>query len=102
MSIRKQLDNASWQDRLQSITSGNSGRTAAIAAEGTTLVEQKNFISIGYDPIGKGNDIFISLADYDHKVFAPVELFIEEDEKGRLLTVEIIDQNSQSNYLRFM
>jgi hypothetical protein len=36
MSKRKKIESLDWQDRLQSLTSGNRGRTAAIAAEGMT------------------------------------------------------------------
>ncbi len=102
MSIRKQLDVSEWQERLQTITSGNRGRTAAIAAEGTTLVEQKAFESINYDPVGKGNDITVSVDGFAHTVATPVDIFIEENDNGTLSTLEVIDQNGKSNFLRLI
>jgi hypothetical protein len=36
MSTRKQISKADWQERLQTFTSGNRGRIAAIAAGGMT------------------------------------------------------------------
>lgn len=57
MSVRKKIEKLEWQDRFQSVTSGNGGRTADIAAEGATLAEQKAFESMDYNPIEKGNDL---------------------------------------------
>ncbi len=102
MSIRKKIEMPDWQGRLQSITSGNRGRTAAIGVEGTTLVEQKALESVVYDPVDKGNDIMISVEGFAHTVDAPVEIFIEEDDDGRLVTLEVKDQNGKSTFLRLL
>jgi purine-nucleoside phosphorylase len=53
MSTRKQIENKHWQEQLQAFTSKYKGRTAAIAAQGMTLVENKPFENILYDPYGK-------------------------------------------------
>jgi hypothetical protein len=101
MSKRKKIESLDWQDRLQSLTSGNRGRTAAIAAEGMTLVESKPFENVFYDPVDKGNDLTIALDGYMHTVLAPVELYMEENDQGVVITLEVIDQNGKSAYLRF-
>ena len=102
MSTKKQIEIAEWQDRLQSFVSGNKGRTAAIAAGGMTIAENKAFVSIDYDPVGKGNDIQIALEGFAHTVNAPVELRITEASNGVVSTLEIIDQNGTSTFLRLL
>ncbi len=101
MSTNKQIEPSKWQDRLQSFTSGNKGRPAAIATEGMTIAENKAFVSIDYDPAGKGNDIMIALDGFTHTVNAPVELRITEANNGVVSTLEIIDQ-SGSTFLRLL
>lgn len=101
MSKRKQIERPDWQSRLQTFTSGNRGRIAAIAAEGMTLVENKPFESVFYDPVNKGNDLTLTLNGYMHTVLAPVELYVEENDQGVVITMEVVDQNGKSTYLRF-
>lgn len=100
MSTKKQIEQADWQDRLQSFTSGNRGRRAAIAAEGMTVVEDKSLVSVDYDPVGKGNDMSISVDGMMHTVKAPVELYVTEESNGVVSTLEVVDQNGKSTFLR--
>ena len=102
MSTKKQIETSEWQDRLQSFTSGNKGRTSAIAAEGMTLAENKPVTSVDYDPVGKGNDMMISLEGFSHTVNAPVELYITQESNGVVSTLEIVDQNGVSTFLRLL
>lgn len=73
MSIRKQIQESEWQDRFQSISSGNRGRISGIDLEGKAkaLVGNKAFESINYDPVNKGNNFVISLDGFVHTVEAP-------------------------------
>ena len=102
MSTNKQIEVSEWQDRLQSFTSGNKGRTAAIAAKGMTIVEDMALVGVEYDPVGKGNDIMITLEGFTHTVNAPVELRITEASNGVVSTLEVIDQNGASTFLRLL
>ena len=102
MSTKKQIKTSEWQERLQSFVSGNMGRTAAIAAEGMTIAENKALVSVDYDPLGKGNDLIITLRGFTHSVNAPVELFITEESNGVISTLEVIDQNGISTLLRML
>jgi len=102
MSAKKQIQKEDWQQRLQTFTSGNKGRTSAIAAEGMTLVENKPLVSVNYDPAGKGNDMIISLEGFSHTVNTPVELFISEGSNGVISTLEVVDQNGKSTFLRLL
>ena len=102
MRTNKRIETTEWQDRLQSLTSGNKGRTSAIAAEGMTIAENKSLVSVDYDPVGKGNDIMITLSGFSHTVNAPVEVHITEESNGVVSTLEIIDQNGTSTFLRLL
>lgn len=106
MSTKKQIPNNEWQERLQTFTSGNAGRKVAIAAEGMTIVENKPFRDLEYDPVGKGNDLVITVGygdeTYWHTVNAPVEIFENQESNGQVSTLEIVDQNGNSVYLRFL
>ena len=66
-----------------------------------TLVENKPFETVNYDPVKKGNDLVISVENFTHTVAAPTELYIEENEEGVVTSLEVVDQNGQSCYLRF-
>ena len=102
MSTKKQIETSEWQDRLQSFTFGNKGRPAAIAAEGMTLAENKSLTSVDYDLVGKGNDMMITLEGFSHTVYTPVELYITEESNGVVSTLEIVDQNGVSTFLRLL
>ena len=65
MTKREQLLNEGWQERLQTLTSGNRGRKAAIAAQGMTVVENHVLRDIEYDPVQKGDDLIITIVRSD-------------------------------------
>lgn len=100
----KNIPMSEWQERLATFTSGNRNRIAAVAANGMTVFEEKPFRDVEYDPIGKGNDIIITLGtDHElltHTVNAPTELILHQEDNGEISTLEIIDQNGESTFLR--
>lgn len=106
MSIKKKLPNEEWQERIQLFVSGNTGRKVAIAVQGMTIVENKSLRDIEYDPIGKGNDLIITLGYseelYTHTVSVPSELILHEENNGVVSTLEIIDQNGEVTFLRLL
>lgn len=106
MSTKKQILFDDWQERLQLFTSGNRGRKSAIAANDMTIVEDHEFRDIEYDPIGKGNDLIITLGTMDnfitHTINAPVEIFFHQEENGEVSTLEIFDQNGETTLLRLL
>jgi hypothetical protein len=53
------------------------------------------------NPVNKGNDLTLTLDGYMHTVLAPVELYVEENDQGVVITMEVVDQNEKSTYLRF-
>lgn len=102
MSTQKNIKQSDWQDRLQSLVSGNRNRISSIVVDGNTLVESKKFLGMDYDPEGKGDDLMISVEDYSHTIDAPAELILTEASNGVVTSVEIIDQNSVSTLLKLM
>lgn len=106
MSTKKQIQTNEWAERLQLFSSGNRDRTAAIASAGMTVVEDKPFRDIEYDPVHKGNDLVIALGDekdtFRHIVKAPVELYIYQEADGKVSTLEIIDPNGATTLLRLL
>jgi hypothetical protein len=106
MSIKKNIQNNEWQERLTTFTSGNRGRKAAIAAQGMTIIENRPFRDLEYDPVGKGNDIIITLGDledtFTHTVYAPVDIFLHQEDNGEVSALEIVDQSSESTFLRLL
>jgi len=99
---KKQIKSTEWQERLQTFTSGNKNRTAAIATDGMTVVENTPLVSVDYDPPGKGNALTITLEGFTHTVSAPVELYLTEEVNGVVSTLEVVDQNGTSTFLRLI
>jgi len=100
MSTIKQIENQHWQEKLQAFTSTNKGRPATIAALGMTLVENKPFDSVVYDPIRKGNDLVLAVDGFIHMVNEPVEMYMTHDSTGVVSTLEILDHNGTKTFLR--
>ena len=97
--MKKQIEKSAWQDRLQSFNSGNKGRPADLDSDGRLLAEKKSFMSVDYDPKGKGNDIMITLDGYGHTVDVPKEVYITEESNGVVSMLEIVDRHGESTFL---
>ena len=95
-----QIENGHWQEKLQAFTSANKGRSAAIAVQGMTIVENRSFDRVVYEPIRKGNDLVLVLDGFIHMVNEPVEMSMTFDSNGVVSTLEILDQNDSATFLR--
>ncbi len=106
MSIKKKIPNEEWQEHIQSFLLGNTGRKVDIATGGLTIVENQVLRDIDYDPLGKGNNMTLTLGYSEdifiHIVSAPTEFILHEENKGAVSTLEIIDRNGEVTYLRFL
>ena len=91
-----------WQEKLQAFTSANKGRSAAIAVQGMTIVENRSFDRVVYEPIRKGNDLVLVLDGFIHMVNEPVEMSMTFDSNGVVSTLEILDQNDSATFLRLI
>ena len=99
---KKQIESSEWQERLQTFTSGNNNRAAAITVEGMTVVKNAPLVSVDYDPPGKGNTLSINLEGYSHNVNAPAELYLTRDTNGVVSALEVVDQNGASTLLKLI
>jgi hypothetical protein len=97
-----QIENGHWQEKLQTLTSTNKGRSAAIAVHEMTIVENKPFVSVIYDPIRKGNDLILALEGFVHMVNEPLEIYMTQDSNGVVSMLEIFGQNGESTILRLL
>jgi hypothetical protein len=97
-----QIENGHWQEKLQTLTSTNKGRSAAIAVHEMTIVENKPFVSVIYDPIRKGNDLILALEGFVHMVNEPLEIYMTQDSNGVVSTLEILGQNGEPTILRLL
>lgn len=106
MNIKKKIRNVEWLERIQVFLSGNTGRKVNIAVGGLTIVENQVLRDIDYDPLGKGNNMTLTLGYSEdlfiHIISAPTELILHEENNGAVSTLEIIDRNGEVTYLRFL
>ena len=61
MSTTKSIPKEEWKDRLNSFSSGHRGLVSAITVDGMTVVEGRVLRDLEYDPVGKGNDLVITV-----------------------------------------
>jgi hypothetical protein len=102
LSTRKQIEKEHWLKKLQTLTSTYKGRSAAITVQGMTIVENKPFDRVVYDPIRKGKDLVLALDGFIHMVNEPVEMYMTHDSNGVVSTLEILDQNGAPTILRLI
>ena len=106
MNIKKKIPNEKWQECNQSFLSGNTGRKVDITTGGLTIIESQVLRDIEYDPLGKGNNMTLTLGYSEdlfiHIVSVPTELILHEENNGAGSTLEIIDRNGEVTYLRFL
>lgn len=100
MGSRGKIENEHWQKILQTFSSTNEGRIAAIVSWGITIVENKALNRVIYDPIRKGNDLVLAVDGFIHMVNEPVEIYITQESDGMVSILEILDQNGVITFLR--
>ena len=102
MSTKKQIQRFDWSERLQTFSSTNIGRSSPIASDDTTIVENKALVSVNYNPLGKGNDVVITVNGFFQMINDPVDLYITEESNGIVSTIEIVEQMGRSTLLRLL
>jgi hypothetical protein len=110
MSQTKQLDKERWSEFLSMFSNGNRGRMVAIevvdmASGDQVLTDGAPLFAIDYDPANKGDDLVITTGreevDYSHKISAPAEIWELQDDNGKAVSLEVIDQNGGKTILVF-
>lgn len=110
MAQTKKIDRGRWGDFLSIFSNGNRGRTVAIevadpATGAQELTDAAPLFAIDYDPAGKGDDLVITTGrdevDYTHTISAPAEIWEAQDDNGKVVALEIIDQSGSKTILAF-
>lgn len=110
VSQTKEVPAERWSDWCITFTSGNRGRKVTMSFfddvyGDEVIVDDAEFVAIDYDPVNKGNDIVVSVGDEEapsgHVVPAPVKLWEAQDANGKIVSLQIEDQNSRRTILSF-
>ena len=102
MSTKKQIKKEDWQDKIQSLVSGNKGRVAKITVGNDTVIDGIALVGIDYDPAGKGNEIMFTVEGSTHSVDAPTELSVVEQSNGVVSAVEVLDKKEEKTILHLL
>ena len=102
MSTKKQIKKEDWQDKIQSLISGNKGRVAKITVGNDTVIDGIALVGIDYDPKGKGNEIMFTVEGSTHSVLSPAGLSVVEQSNGVVSAVEVVDKNGETTILHLL
>ena len=110
MAQTKKIDQGRWSEFLSMFSNGNRGRGVAIEVADMSngdqpLTEAAPLFAIDYDPANKGDDLVITTGrdevDYSHKISAPAKIWESQDDKGKVVSLEVIDRNGTKTILVF-
>ena len=108
MAINTLITAEEWGDFLVIFSNDTRGRAVIIqvidpVSGDAGEVARGPLLAIDYDPIGKGNDIIVSLGteeiENSHTIEAPEELWRAQHNNGEIIALEIIDQNGGKTIL---
>ena len=104
----KRISIGSWENWCDTVTNGNRGRLISIDFVGDeeaarTLAKDVALVAIDYDSVFKGNRMVISYGDdsapYRHIVQAPIALWQGQDANGRVVAIELEDEDGHHTIL---
>jgi len=98
MAQNTAIDQSRWGEFLSLFTNGNAGRRVSIetidATSDNPIVSKAPLLAIDYDPVGKGNNLVISLGretiSGSHIVAAPEQIWEVQDDNGKATGLEVI------------
>ena len=102
-----QVPRERWVEFLSLFSNGNRGRRVSIetisSAEDWKVASQAPLLAVDYDPVGKGDDVVISLGQdslaASHVVQRPQELWEAQDENGKIVAVQLVDKSGAKTLL---
>lgn len=106
----KQISPDRWVEFFDQFTNGNRGRLIKleiVTQESGNLIPIQNapLWSLVYDPVNKGNDLIIatgkSEVTYSHTILAPKTVWEAQDQNGKVVALEIVDQSGTQTILHF-
>jgi len=106
MGTTKQLPRAEWKDYFDRFTReqlrDDAPGTATVEVVSPTLGDQYSasearLLGLAYDP--KSQAFEVLLADLDHLVFQPTEIWVLEGDPGFISTVEVVQQDGSKQII---
>ena len=106
----EQLPQVNWLDYFANFSDDNKGRLITIElidmADGyQPLADASPLLAIDYDPVNKGNNITIStgidVLGYMHTIDEPNEIWQQNDDDGRVMSLEIKNQANSNAIITF-
>lgn len=110
MPKTKQLPQTDWLNYFPSLSNGNKGRLVAIEVISMANGEQPitdatPLFAIDYDPENKGNNCTITTGhnsiDYTHTINTPTEIWQEQDDNGKVISLAISDADDNKTIIIF-
>jgi len=110
MPQTKQLPQTDWLDYFANFSNGNKGRLISIEIVNMTdgdlpLTDDSPLLAIDYDPVNKGNNITISTGintiDYMHTISVPNEIWHQQDDNGKVISLEIKNLANTNTIITF-
>lgn len=106
----KQLPQADWLGYFSAFSNVNKGRLIDIEVIGMAngdqpLAKSSPLFAIDYDPVSKGDNCTITTGDnsidYTHTINSPTEIWQEQDDNGKVLSLAISDAESNQTIIMF-
>ena len=110
MAQTKKIEQDRWVEFLGMFSNGNRGRMVAIEVldmdiGDQTLTDAAPLFAIDYDTANKSDDLVITTGlddvDYSHKISAPVEIWVSQDDNRKASTLEVIERDGAKTILVF-
>lgn len=101
--LPRQIDREEWPGFFVAFSNGNRGRSIIVKVEDPSLGISRlddgvPLLGVDYDPVGKGDDIVVSIGresvDWTHTINAPVSVFELQDESGNVMQLIVVDKSS--------
>ncbi len=105
-----QVPRDQWLKFFDQFARGNEGRTVRLEQFGGDLGDENigkhlPLLSINYDPREKGDVLTIATGskevEYEHIVDSPKEVWVEQDQEGQGMAMEIISEDGARTIVSF-
>src|SRR5262245_54993360 len=96
------LEHRHWQAYLDRVSIATAGKHAEVEVAGLPLgaeieAEWLPLLGITYDP--KGDAVDIALENFDHMIYAPREIYVDDGPSG-MASMEIIDRDGARHIIQ--
>ena len=104
MARREEFNRDQWKDQLAVFSKKNFGRNITLESEHSIIIINTPFVSITYDSIF-GDSLKINMGlekdEITRTIFNPFDIRVTNDNKGRNVSMQIIDTDNETIYIYF-